>query len=100
MRFVLLLLPLGLTLGYDDDVCNYIRKSIPDQYTASMEWNLQDVMNSTVSVFEGYDSRHQRSFIRENISMKINLSSIIFLFHIVNTFLYRAISENARLGDT
>ena len=95
MRLVLLLLPLGLTLGYDDDVCSFIRKSIPDQYTASMEWNLQDVMNSTVSVFEGYDSRHQRSFIRENISMKIHPSCINFVVPIVNIFLYRAISENA-----
>ena len=73
MRFVLLhvaalALALGLAHGADDDVCNYIRKSIPDQYTASMEWNLQDMMNSSVSVFEGYDSRHKRAFIRENIS--------------------------------
>ena len=76
MRCVLLhvaalALALGLAHGEDDDVCNYIRKSIPDQYTASMEWNLQDVMNSTVSVFEGYDSRHKRAFIRENISKEV-----------------------------
>ena len=37
--------------SYDeqDDICSFIRKSVPLQYTASMEYNLQETMNTSIS---------------------------------------------------